>query len=322
MSWAQHEPGRERRHIVVTGGAGFLGSHLCERLLERGYEVTCMDNFSTGSMENLSRCLEDPHFTLLEMDVTEKVWCHAPVTAVAHLACPASPQDYLRLPLETLRACSLGTLNALTFAQEKGARFLYASTSETYGDPEVHPQPENYWGRVNPVGPRSVYDEGKRFGESATMTYLRYHGLSAGIVRIFNTYGPRMRTNDGRAVPAFVTQALRGERLTVYGTGTQTRSFCYVDDLVTGLVHALESDHAGPINLGNPTEVTILELARLVADISEAETEISYGPAMQDDPVRRKPDISYARELLGWSPTVSLEEGLRRTIEWFKAAVL
>jgi dTDP-glucose 4,6-dehydratase len=310
----------DNRHVVVTGGAGFLGSHLCERLLDLGHHVTCIDNFITGSRANLALCLENPRFTLLEMDVTEKVWCEGTVTAVAHLACPASPRDYLRIPLETLKAGSLGTLNALALAQEKGARFLYASTSETYGDPEVHPQSEEYWGRVNPTGPRSVYDEGKRFGEAATMTYRRHFGVSTSIVRIFNTYGPRMRADDGRAVPAFVTQALRGERLTINGTGGQTRSFCYVDDLIAGLVLTLESEHPGPINLGNPAEVTILELARVIAELTGAHAEVTYCPAMQDDPVRRRPDISLAGELLGWSPTVSLEEGLRRTVEWFRTA--
>lgn len=300
--------------VVVTGGAGFIGSHLCELLLARGDEVVCVDNFLTSAPGNIAHLVDDPGFRLQERDVTKGLSVRGRVDAVFHLASPASPADYLRLPLETLRAGSDGTWHALGLAAAKDARFLLASTSESYGDPQVHPQPESYWGHVNPVGPRSVYDEAKRFGEALTMAFRRSCGVDAKIVRIFNTFGPRMRPNDGRAIPTFIRQALRGEQITVTGSGTQTRSLCYVEDLVDGLVRLIESSHGGPVNLGNPHEVSMLELARWIADLTGSRAGIALIPRPADDPEKRRPDITVAGELLGWAPKTPVEHGLRETI--------
>ncbi|RJK92765.1 UDP-glucuronic acid decarboxylase family protein [Vallicoccus soli] len=303
---------------VVTGGAGFLGSHLCERLLDEGMEVVCLDNFLTGDPGNVAHLAERGPFRLLRSDVTDYVHVPGRVDHVLHFASPASPVDYLELPIQTMKVGSVGTLHALGLAMEKGARFVLASTSEAYGDPQVHPQPESYWGHVNPVGPRGVYDEAKRFAEALTMAYRSHHGVDTGIVRIFNTHGPRMRPHDGRAVPAFVGQALRGEPLTVAGDGSQTRSIQYVDDLVEGVVRMLRSGHPGPVNLGNPHEVTVLELAETVRDLVGSRSTVRYVPRPQDDPAVRRPDITLAREVLGWEPVVGLEDGLKRTIAWFQ----
>ena len=303
---------------VVTGGAGFLGSHLAERLIGTGYDVVCLDNFLTGVADNLKDLLESDRFRLCETDVSEHIDLEGPVDAVLHFASPASPVDYLRFPIETLKVGSLGTLNALELARERGARFVLASTSETYGDPKVHPQPETYWGNVNPVGPRAVYDEAKRFGEALTMAYRRTHRVDTAIVRIFNTYGPRMRPQDGRVIPTFINQALRGEPLTVAGDGSQTRSVCYVDDLVEGIVRLLHSEHAGPVNIGNPQELTVLALADIIRDLAGSESPISFVPRPVDDPCVRRPDIGMARSTLDWEPGVDLEDGLLRTIAWFR----
>ncbi|MFF8945302.1 UDP-glucuronic acid decarboxylase family protein [Streptomyces sp. NPDC014864] len=303
---------------VVTGGAGFIGSHLCQRLLHEGHEVVCVDSFLTSKPANVEHLREERHFRLDQRDITQGLEVPGPVNAVFHLASPASPADYLKLPLETLRAGSAGTWHALDLAAAKGARFLLASTSESYGDPLVHPQPESYWGHVNPVGPRSVYDEAKRFSEALTVAYRRHRGVDAKIVRIFNTFGPRMRTDDGRAIPNFIGQALRKEPITVTGDGGQTRSLCYVDDLVDGLLRMLASDHGGPVNLGNPHEVSMLELAEWIRKLSGATSEITLVPRPQDDPERRRPDITMARELLGWEPTTPVEQGLRDTINDFR----
>jgi dTDP-glucose 4,6-dehydratase len=307
-----------KRRAIVTGGAGFLGSHLCERLLAEEYEVLCLDDFSTGSPANCAHLLERDGFRLTRADVTEPVQVSGPVDAVLHFASPASPVDYLELPIETLKVGSIGTLHALGLAREKGARFLVASTSECYGDPLVNPQPESYWGNVNPVGPRSVYDEAKRFGEAATMAYRNTHGVDTAIVRIFNTYGPRMRPHDGRAIPTFIRQALAGEAITVAGDGSQTRSVCYVDDLIDGIVRLLHSGLPGPVNIGNPRELTVLELAEIVRDLVGSRSPIEFVPRPQDDPSLRRPDISLAKRELGWKPLVDLEAGLTRTIDWFR----
>jgi dTDP-glucose 4,6-dehydratase len=307
-----------RRRFVVTGGAGFLGSHLTERLLGEGHDVVAVDNFVTGVPENVSHLLGKSGFQLRQMDVSDPIEIDGPVHAVLHLASPASPVDYLRIPIETLRTGALGTLNALHLAAEKQARFLLASTSETYGDPQVHPQPETYWGNVNPVGPRAVYDEAKRFAEAATTAYRSSRGLDTAIVRIFNTYGPRMRPSDGRAIPTFIDQALSGEPLTVAGDGSQSRSLCYVDDLIEGIVRMLRVDHPGPINIGNPHELTVLELAKTICELTGSHSEISYVPRPVDDPLVRRPDITLARYVLGWEPKVALAEGLPRTIRWFR----
>ncbi len=307
-------PGR----AVVTGGAGFLGSHLCERLLDDGSEVVCLDNFLTGTPRNVEHLLSRDGFTLVKVDVTDYVHVPGPVDSVLHFASPASPIDYLQLPIETMKVGSLGTLHSLGLAKEKGARFLLASTSETYGDPQVHPQPETYWGHVNPVGPRGVYDEAKRFAEALTMAYRRTHGMDTKIVRIFNTFGPRLRINDGRAIPAFVTQALRGEPITVAGDGSQTRSVCYVDDLVDGILRLLRSDLAGPVNIGNPDEKSVLEIAELIRDLVGSSSPITYIERPTDDPTVRQPDITVAREQLGWEPKVAIADGLQRTIAWFR----
>ncbi|TQS40529.1 UDP-glucuronic acid decarboxylase family protein [Cryptosporangium phraense] len=305
--------------VVVTGGAGFLGSHLAASLCRRGDQVICVDNFSTGRRENIEPLLGDPSFTLIEADVTEGLDVPGPVDAVAHLASPASPPDYHRLPLETLAVGSRGTEYGLRLAARHRARFVLASTSEVYGDPVVHPQREEYWGNVNPVGPRSVYDEAKRYAEAVTMAYKRSYDLNAGIVRIFNTYGPRMRPQDGRVVTSFITQALVGDPLTIYGDGEQTRSFCYVDDLIAGIVAMIDSDVTGPINLGNPVEWTVARLAEEILRITGSPSVIENHPLPTDDPTRRRPDITLARQLLGWEPVVPVEEGLRRTIDWFRS---
>jgi len=305
--------------IVVTGGAGFLGSHLCDALIGRGDSVVCLDNLSTGRLANLAQARGHPRLTFIECDVTLGIDVPGPVDAVAHLASPASPPDYMRLPLETLAVGSRGTEHAVTLAQRHGARFVLASTSEIYGSPTLHPQPEEYWGNVNPVGPRSVYDESKRYAEALTSAYARTHQVNTGIVRIFNTYGPRMSASDGRVVTNFIAQALDGRPLTVYGDGTQTRSFCYVDDLVGGLVSMIDATDPGPVNLGNPEEVTMLELARVVRLATGSSAPIEHLPLPQDDPPRRRPVIDRAIRALGWRPAVGLEEGVRRTVEWFRA---
>ena len=303
--------------VAVTGGSGFLGSHLCEALLRRGDSVVCLDNFSTGDPRNIEHLLTHPAFEFIRADVTVAVEVPGAVDAVAHLASPASPPDYLRQPLETLAVGSRGTENALRLALRNGARFILASTSEIYGDPLVHPQDEDYWGNVNSVGPRSVYDEAKRFAEAISVAYRRTHGVDVGIARIFNTYGPRMRPHDGRVVSSFITQALTGEPLTIYGDGKQTRSFCYVDDLVRGLVALIDSAEPGPFNLGNPVERTVTELAERVLELTGSPSQIQYHPLPVDDPCRRRPVITRARDTLGWAPEVDIDEGLRRTADWF-----
>ncbi|GIV95582.1 MAG: epimerase [Herpetosiphonaceae bacterium] len=306
--------------VLITGGAGFLGSHLCDRFLAEGHEVIAMDNLLTGNTDNIAHLLGHERFTFIKHDVTNYIFIEGPLDAVLHFASPASPIDYLELPIQTLKVGALGTHKALGLAKAKGARFLLASTSEVYGDPLIHPQPESYWGNVNPVGPRGVYDEAKRFAEAMTMAYHRYHGLDTRIVRIFNTYGPRMRLADGRVVPNFIQQALRREPLTVYGDGKQTRSFQYVSDLVEGIYRLLFSDEVEPVNIGNPREFTIIEFAELVNAITENPAGIIFKPDLRitDDPQTRQPDISKARKVLGWEPKVRLDEGLRLTIPWFR----
>ena len=304
--------------VVVTGGSGFLGSHLCDALLKRGDEVVCLDNLSTGTTANIEHLFGNPGFTFLQQDASQFVWVPGPVDAVLHFASPASPKDYLQLPIETLKVGSLGTLHTLGLARAKEAQYLLASTSEVYGDPHVSPQPETYWGHVNPVGPRGVYDEAKRFGEAMAMAYYRHHGVAVHIVRIFNVYGPRMRPSDGRAVSNFLVQALQGKPLTIYGDGTQTRSFCYVDDEIRGFLAFLGSDEVGPINIGNPEERTVLELAHLILEVTGSDSEIIHEPLPVDDPTQRRPDISLARDLLGWEPTTSIRDGLRATAEWMQ----
>ncbi|MBI4552984.1 MAG: SDR family oxidoreductase [Candidatus Latescibacteria bacterium] len=303
--------------IVVTGGAGFLGSHLCDRLLTEGHAVVCLDNLITGRTANLAHIQSD-RFTFIQQDVTRYLDIDGPVDFVLHFASPASPIDFVRYPIQTLKVGSLGTHNALGLAKAKGAGFFLASTSEVYGDPLVNPQPETYWGNVNPVGIRGVYDEAKRFAEAMTMAYHRAHRLNTRIVRIFNTYGPRMRANDGRVMPAFITQALRGEPLTVFGEGQQTRSFCYYQDLVEGIYRLMRSDEHDPVNIGNPNEMTVLELAQTIIRLTGSTSTIVHNPLPQDDPKLRRPDISKARRILGWEPTVSLEEGLQKTIAYFR----
>jgi dTDP-glucose 4,6-dehydratase len=308
----------KRRRAAVTGGTGFLGSHLCERLLDEGYELICLDDFSTGNSGNVEHLLQRDGFRLVRADVTEFVHVSGDLDAVLHFASPASPIDYLQMPIHTLKVGSIGTFHALGLAREKRARFLLASTSECYGDPLVHPQPESYWGNVNPVGPRGVYDEAKRFGEALTMAYRNTHGIDTAIVRIFNTFGPRMRPADGRAIPTFIRQALSGQPLTVAGNGSQTRSVCYVDDLIEGVFRLLHSDLAGPINIGNPREFTVLELAELIRDLTASSSPIEFVPRPQDDPTVRQPDITLARASLSWEPVVDVKEGLLRTIDWFR----
>jgi len=303
---------------VITGGAGFLGSHLCDRLIAEGWDVLCLDNLITGTESNISHLTSHPHFRSARQDVTRYIDVPGPVDYVLHFASPASPVDYLKLPIQTLKVGALGTHNSLGLALAKKAKYLLASTSECYGDPQVTPQPESYWGHVNPIGPRGVYDEAKRFAEAMTMAYHRAHGVDTHIVRIFNTYGPRMRLNDGRALPNFVYQALRGDPITVYGDGKQTRSFCYVSDLIDGIFKLMLSDEHEPTNIGNPQEITILEFARRVRELLGAKTEIIFNPLPVDDPKQRCPDISKAKRLLHWEPKVFLDEGLRLTLDFFK----
>lgn len=306
-----------KKTTLITGAAGFIGSHLADYLLSRGHEVIGMDNFITGDPENLAH-IDDPRFTFVEHNVTEEIRVEGPLDYILHFASPASPIDYLELPIQTLKVGSLGTHKTLGLAKAKDATYLLASTSEVYGDPLVHPQKEDYWGNVNPIGPRGVYDEAKRFAEAMSVAYRRYHGVDVKIARIFNTYGPRMRVRDGRAIPAFISQALENEPFTVFGTGDQTRSFCYITDLVDGLCRLLFSEHGGPINLGNPAEMTILQLAETIREMTGSETPIEFKPLPEDDPKVRQPDITLARELLGWSPRVSLRDGLQQTIEYFR----
>jgi dTDP-glucose 4,6-dehydratase len=307
--------------VLVTGGAGFLGSHLCDRLLAEGHDVIAMDNLITGSTDNIAHLAGNRRFQFIHHDVTEYIYIAGPVDAILHFASPASPIDYLELPIQTLKVGSLGTHNALGLALQKGARFLLASTSEVYGDPLVHPQQETYWGNVNPIGPRGVYDEAKRFAEAMTMAYHRSHGVATRIVRIFNTYGPRMRLRDGRVVPNFVGQALRGEPLTVYGEGKQTRSFCYCLDLVDGIYRLLLSDESDPVNIGNPAELTIYDFASVINELTGNRAGICFEPLPMDDPKQRQPDITRARTILGWEPKVNLREGMEETIRWFRAKV-
>lgn len=303
---------------MVTGGAGFLGSHLCDRLIKEGHEVICMDNLITGDTDNIAHLLGNPKFKFIKHDVTEYIFIDGPIDNILHFASPASPIDYLELPIQTLKVGSLGTHKALGLAKEKQARFLLASTSEVYGDPLIHPQPEDYYGNVNPIGPRGVYDEAKRFAEALTMAYHRYHGVATRIVRIFNTYGPRMRLNDGRVVPTFLYQALKGEDLTIFGDGSQTRSFCYVSDLIEGICRLLFSAINEPVNIGNPHEMTIIEFARKIDALAGGNGNIVFKPLPQDDPKVRQPDITRARELLGWAPAVQLDEGIRETLNFYK----
>ena len=302
---------------LVTGGAGFLGSHLCEYLLNKGHEVVCMDNLITGSKDNISH-IKSEQFQLVEHNVSEFINLEGELDYILHFASPASPIDYLELSIQTLKVGALGTHNALGLAKEKKAVFFLASTSEVYGDPLIHPQPEDYWGNVNPIGPRGVYDEAKRFAEAITMAYHRVHGINTKIIRIFNTYGPRMRINDGRAIPNFLKQALTGEDLTIYGDGSQTRSFCYVSDLVEGIYRLLTSDQNYPINIGNPNEMTIREMADKILQATNSESKITYVPLPEDDPKVRQPDITRAKKYLNWEPVVGLDEGLQSTLKYFK----
>jgi dTDP-glucose 4,6-dehydratase len=309
--------------VVITGGAGFLGSHLCDHLLNAGHSVICIDNLITGSIENIAHLMGRERFRFVKHDVTEYIFLSEPIDAVMHFASPASPRDYLEFPIQTLKVGALGTHKVLGLAKQKGARFLLASTSETYGDPLVNPQPESYWGNVNPIGPRGVYDEAKRFAEALSMAYYRYHGVDTRIARIFNTYGPRMRPLDGRVVSNFIVQALKGAPLTIYGTGEQTRSFCYVDDEVDGLVRLLMAENSEdvhlPVNVGNPAELTVKGIALKVLDLTKSSSPLIFEPLPEDDPKVRRPDIRRANVLLGWNPKISLEDGLCRTIEFFKS---
>lgn len=306
--------------VLITGAAGFIGSHLCEKFLEEGHEVIGLDNFLTGSPDNIAHLFRNPRFTFYKYDVTNFIYVSGDLELILHFACPASPVDYMNHPIHTMKVDSLGTLHTLGLAREKSARYLLASTSEVYGNPTVHPQPETYWGNVNPLGPRSVYDEAKRFSEALTMAYHREHGIDVRIARIFNTYGPRMRMNDGRVIPNFVCQALTGRPLTVYGDGSQTRSFCYIDDLVEGIyLLAVRDDLVGEVfNLGNPEELKVLDLARLVLEVSGSTSQIVFRERPPDDPDRRRPDISKAKKILGWEPKTGVREGIRRTVEWFR----
>ncbi len=308
----------ERKRILITGAAGFLGSHLCDRFIKEGYDVIGMDNLITGDMKNIEHLLKLKEFEFYNHDVSKFIHVPGKLDYILHFASPASPIDYLKIPIQTLKVGSLGTHNCLGLAKEKNARILVASTSEVYGDPLVHPQTEEYWGNVNPVGPRGVYDEAKRFQEAITMAYHTYHGVETRIVRIFNTYGPRMRLNDGRVLPAFIGQALRGEDLTVFGDGSQTRSFCYVDDLIEGIYRLLMSDYAGPVNIGNPDEITIKQFGEEIIKLTGTQQKLIQKPLPKDDPKQRQPDITLARKLLGWEPKVSRAEGLKITYEYFK----
>ena len=311
-----------QKTAVVTGGAGFLGSHLCDKLLSEGMKVICIDNLLTGNLNNISHLFGNENFSFLKHVITNFIFVPGKVDYILHFASPASPIDYLKLPIQTLKVGSLGTHKVLGLAKEKKARLLIASTSEVYGDPEIHPQEETYWGNVNPIGPRGVYDEAKRFAEAITMAYHRYHGVETRIVRIFNTYGPRMRLDDGRALPAFVGQALRGQDLTVFGDGSQTRSFCYVSDLVEGIYRLLLSDEVDPVNIGNPDEITIQQFAEEVLKIMDSKSKIIYKPLPEDDPKVRQPNIEKAKRILGWEPKIGRAEGLKITIEYFKNLVL
>ena len=306
---------------LITGGAGFLGSHLCDRFIAEGHEVVCVDNFITGNPDNIAHLIGHERFHLIEHDITNFIYVEGPLDYVLHFASPASPIDYLRLPIQTLKVGALGTHKALGLSKAKGARLLLASTSEVYGDPQIHPQPEDYWGNVNPVGLRGVYDEAKRFAEAITMAYHRYHGVETRIVRIFNTYGPRMRLDDGRALPTFMSQALQGEPITVFGDGSQTRSFCYVDDLVEGIFRLLMSDEVEPVNIGNPAEISIKDFAEEVIRMTGSESNLVFKPLPQDDPKIRQPDLSRAKALLDWSPSVSRSEGLERTLAYFRSRI-
>ena len=308
-----------QKRVLITGAAGFLGSHLCDRFIKEGYRVVGMDNLITGDLKNIEHLFKLEQFEFYNQDVSKYIHVSGPLDYILHFASPASPIDYLKIPIQTLKVGSLGTHNCLGLAKDKGARMLIASTSEIYGDPLVHPQTEEYWGNVNPIGPRGVYDEAKRFQEAITMAYHTFHGLETRIVRIFNTYGPRMRLNDGRALPAFIGQALRGEDLTVFGDGSQTRSFCYVDDLVEGIYRLLLSDYAYPVNVGNPVEITLKDFAEEVIKLTGTEQKIVYKPLPKDDPKQRKPDITKAKEILGWEPKVARAEGLKITYEYFKS---
>ncbi len=307
-----------KKTVVVTGGAGFLGSHLCDRFIAEGVRVFCVDNLITGNLRNIEHLTKNPNFWFIRHDISKEFRLNDPVDYVLHFASPASPVDYLNFPIPTLKVGALGSHNALGLAKLKKARFLLASTSEVYGDPQVHPQKESYWGHVNPIGPRGVYDEAKRFAEAITMAYHRYHKVDTRIVRIFNTYGPRMRINDGRVVPNFIHQAMHNKPLTVYGRGTQTRSFCYYSDLIEGILRLLRSDVTTPVNIGNPDEFSILEFAKLVIELSNTKSKIIYKPLPTDDPKQRRPDIALAKKKLGWTPKVKLKEGLKQTIAWFQ----
>lgn len=307
------------KRVLITGAAGFLGSHLCDRFIKDGYEVVGMDNLITGDLKNIEHLFSHPHFEFYHHDVSKFIHVPGKLDYVLHFASPASPIDYLKIPIQTLKVGSLGIHNCLGLAKDKNARLLIASTSEVYGDPTVHPQTEAYWGNVNPVGPRGVYDEAKRFQEAITMAYHTFHGLETRIVRIFNTYGPRMRLNDGRVLPAFIGQALRGEDLTIFGDGSQTRSFCYVDDLIEGIVRLLHSDYAGPVNIGNPDEITISDFAEEIIKLTGTQQKVIYKPLPTDDPKQRRPDISLAKQLLDWEPKVSRSEGLKITYSYFKS---
>lgn len=307
------------KRVLITGAAGFLGSHLCDRFIKDGYEVVGMDNLITGDLKNIEHLFSHPHFEFYHHDVSKFIHVPGKLDYVLHFASPASPIDYLKIPIQTLKVGSLGIHNCLGLAKDKNARLLIASTSEVYGDPTVHPQTETYWGNVNPVGPRGVYDEAKRFQEAITMAYHTFHGLETRIVRIFNTYGPRMRLNDGRVLPAFIGQALRGEDLTIFGDGSQTRSFCYVDDLIEGIVRLLHSDYAGPVNIGNPDEITISDFAEEIIKLTGTQQKVIYKALPTDDPKQRRPDISLAKQLLDWEPKVSRSEGLKITYSYFKS---
>lgn len=310
------------KKVLITGGAGFIGSHLCERYLARGDEVICMDNFITGSPDNIAHLFGNERFKFIKHDVTEYLYVPGDVDLILHFASPASPIDYLKLPIQTLKVGALGTHKALGLAKAKRARFVLASTSEVYGDPLVHPQPESYWGNVNPIGPRGVYDEAKRFAEALVMAYHRAHGLNTGIVRIFNTYGPRMRLEDGRVVPTFIAQALRGEDLTVFGDGSQTRSFCFISDLVDGIEKLADSGIHEPINLGNPEEMSILQFAELILELVGGKSKIVFKPLPVDDPKVRRPDITLAKQRLQWQPKIPVREGLKKTIEFYRKIVV
>ena len=307
-----------KKRVLITGGAGFIGSHLCDLLINKGYAVVCVDNLITGSKENISHLLGNKKFKFVRHDISKPLQVKGRIDYVLHFASPASPIDYADLPIQTMKVGALGTHNALGIAKKKKARFLLASTSEIYGDPKVSPQKEDYWGNVNPVGPRSCYDEAKRFAEAITMAYHRVHRVNTGMIRIFNTYGPRMRRNDGRVVPNFINQALTGKPLTIYGKGKQTRSFSYVSDLIDGIYKAMRSNFHEPINLGNPNEFTIIELAKIVSEVSGRKLKIKYKPLPQDDPLQRKPNIQRAKKLLKWKPGIYLKKGIKLTMEWFR----